>query len=66
MFSLCENMKWAHLPLAGGLYDQSPELLDKFMYIFQQRAVIEAEEARKREREAKSKSPSRPSSRRRG
>jgi len=46
-------MKWAHLPVAGGLYDQSPELLEKFRIIFRERSVHEAEEEKKREREAK-------------
>lgn len=44
-------MKWAHLPVAGGLYDQDPDLLDGFQIIFFERAEHEAAEARKRERE---------------
>lgn len=52
MFSLCEAMKWNHLPVSGGLYDQDPDLLDGFMIIFSARAEHEAEEERKREREA--------------
>jgi hypothetical protein len=44
MFSLCANMKWSHLPVAGGMYDQDPDLLDKFEYIFQE---LGKEEARK-------------------
>lgn len=35
-----------HLPSAGGLYDQNPELLDKFMYILgEQNAERERKEA---------------------
>lgn len=51
MFSLCEAMKWNHLPVAGGLYDQDPQLVDGFMIIFSARAEYEAEQERKRERE---------------
>lgn len=34
-------MEWTHLPNAGGLYDQDPILLDRFMYIF---AAVDAHE----------------------
>lgn len=27
LFAMCEAMRWAHLPVAGGLYDQHPKLL---------------------------------------
>lgn len=53
MFSLCENMKWTHLPAAGGLYDQHPDLIDGFRYMFSKRA--EFEEIRRKQEEAKSK-----------
>lgn len=49
MFMLCEAMKWSHLPWAGGLYDQDPDLLDGFMIIFHERGEHEAKEAKKRE-----------------
>ena len=49
---MCEAMKWNHLPLPGGLYDQHPDLLDGFMIIFAERSTHEAEEAAKRERES--------------
>lgn len=49
MFSLCEGMKWAHLPNAGGLYDQDPDLLDQFRYIFSARSEHDAEERKKEE-----------------
>lgn len=65
MFSLCEGMKWSHLPNAGGLYDQDPELLDGFRYIFSVRAEHEAEEQRQREREANKKPGRRVAGRRR-
>jgi len=41
-------MKWAHLPVAGGIYDQDPALLEKFTYIFAERAKHDEEEANKR------------------
>ena len=44
-------MKWAHLPNAGGLYDQDPELLDKFEYIFGEIAKHEKSEQEKRDKE---------------
>lgn len=52
---MCEALKWNHLPLAGGLYDQHPDLLDGFEIVFAARAEHEAEEAKKREREQKNK-----------
>ena len=27
-------MKWAHLPVAGGLYDQHPQLIDEWDVLF--------------------------------
>jgi hypothetical protein len=46
-------MKWAHLPVAGGLYDQHPDLLEAFKTIFAMRAEHERVEQARREREAK-------------
>lgn len=65
MFALCEGMKWSHLPNAGGLYDQDPELLDGFQYIFAKRAEHQAAEDRKREKEANKKPGRRVAGRRR-
>jgi len=48
-------MKWAHLPMAGGLFDQKPELLDRFMYIFA--AVNEEQKRRDAEEKAKRGGP---------
>lgn len=42
-------MKWAHLPEAGGLYDQNPQLLDGFQRIFSIRSDYEAEKQEKDE-----------------
>lgn len=34
LFIICKAMEWHHLPNAGGLYDQSPRLLDDWLYIW--------------------------------
>lgn len=44
-------MKWNHLPVAGGLYDQHPKLLEDFRYIFAARNAHEAEKEQKRKQE---------------
>jgi hypothetical protein len=44
-------MKWAHLPVAGGLYDQDPALLEGFQIIFAERAIAEEEAEAKRKSE---------------
>jgi hypothetical protein len=51
-------MKWNHLPVAGGIYNQSPDLLLKFQYIFMKRAEAEEKERQKSER-AKTGGPGR-------
>lgn len=40
-------MDWHHLPMAGGYWDQDPELLDSFRVIRQVIAKHEREEKRK-------------------
>jgi hypothetical protein len=44
-------MEFRHLPVAGGIYDQNPEMLDRFQYIWmklnEQREKEEAERSRK-------------------
>jgi hypothetical protein len=52
-------MKWAHLPNAGGLYDQNPDLLDKFSWIFGKIAEQQKAEQDKSERDARRKNSSR-------
>lgn len=44
-------MKWNHLPVAGGVYDQHPDLMDKFHYIFVKRADHEDKQRKKDEQE---------------
>lgn len=51
MFSLCSDFKWNWLPNGGGLYDQDPELLDAFRYIFSEIKKYEAEQEQRRQRE---------------
>jgi hypothetical protein len=46
-------MKWNHLPVAGGLYDQHPQLLDEWSYIFQVKAENEQRELEKQKRDSK-------------
>lgn len=48
---LSEAMNFAVLPVAGGLYDQHPDLLDEWMVIFQAKAQHERQEQAKRKRE---------------
>ena len=50
MYQLCEAMKWNHLPVAGGIYDQDPDLLDGFIIIFRAKAEHDEAEAKKRQR----------------
>lgn len=50
---MCEQMKWNHLPVAGGLYDQHPRLLEEWNVIFRERA--KKEEQDRRAEEAKNK-----------
>ena len=58
LFALSEAMKFAHLPLAGGLYDQDPDLLDDWLIIFKHRSEHHKAEAAKNEAKAKSKTKS--------
>lgn len=42
-------MKWSHLPVAGGLYDQDPRFLDAMAVIFAKRGEYEREKAKRDE-----------------
>lgn len=55
MFALCSAMKWAHLPVPGGIYAQNPDMMDQFRYIFQEQAKEQEKERKRNEREAKNK-----------
>lgn len=52
LFNLCASMKWAHLPVAGGIYDQDPEFIDGIQLIFEAQARKAKRDADEREREA--------------
>ena len=48
MYHLLAHMEWAHLPVAGGIYDQHPAFLEQLMIIF---TIKDGEDRRKAERE---------------
>lgn len=50
---MCASMKWNHLPVAGGIYDQHPDVLDKFRLIFN--AQADHDEAERMREQAKAK-----------
>lgn len=52
---MCEAMRWNHLPVAGGLYDQHPQLLEEFQIIFAAKARKEERERKEMERKASEK-----------
>lgn len=56
LFADCERMKWAHLPVAGGIYDQHPDLLAGFRVIW----AAQAEEADRQEKQRARQSGQRP------
>lgn len=43
---LCDAMRWGHLPSPGSVYQQNPELLDRFYYIFTERGKEEERKAK--------------------
>lgn len=45
LYVFCKGLKFTHLPVAGGLYDQHPRLVKEWLTIM----GIEAEEERKRQ-----------------
>jgi hypothetical protein len=60
-------MKWAHLPVAGGIYEQHPQLLARWQYIFGRRAEQQEKERREQERKSQAQrgSPRKTAGRRR-
>jgi hypothetical protein len=44
-------MKWNHLPVAGGIYDQHPKLIDEWMILFEE----QAKERQRQETKSKNK-----------
>ena len=49
---MCQAMGFKHLPMAGGIFDQHPLLMDRFMHIFSEiRKEEERKEAEKNRRQ---------------
>jgi len=48
-------MKWNHLPVIGGVYDQHPKMLDDFMIIHQAKAKAQAKDQARQERKSRAK-----------
>lgn len=57
MYARCAARKWAHLPVAGGMYDQDPELLRYWDMIDD--AIARHEKARRKQEENKAKASQR-------
>lgn len=53
LFNLCASMKWNHLPVPGGVYDQDPEFIDGIQLIFEAQGRKEKRDAAKREADAR-------------
>lgn len=51
-------MKWNHLPSKGAIYDQNPQLIDHFFYIFAERSAFQAAEQAKEQAKASRGKPS--------
>lgn len=50
MVGLCQNMEWRHLPLAGGLLDQTPDFIEACYVYFDEKNKEEARKAKEEER----------------
>lgn len=46
-----DNMKWSHLPVAGGLFDQHPQFIEEVRYIFNERNAYREKKQSEREAE---------------
>jgi hypothetical protein len=53
LYLIAKQMRWAHLPLAGGLYDQHPELLDQWSVLFRLENEKALADHRKQQAEAR-------------
>lgn len=57
MFAICARMKWNHLPVPGGIYEQDPELIRRWRIIWDaQDEVARAEQAKQKREAAQNKS----------
>lgn len=52
LYHMLKSMKWNHLPVAGGIYDQHPGFLDDMSVIMDAEADAERKREAKRKREA--------------
>lgn len=48
-------MKWNHLPVAGGIYDQHPKLIDEWMILFELQAKHREKEQQRQAAEMRRK-----------
>lgn len=55
LFGLAQAMKWNHLPVAGGLYDQHPKLIAQWETLFQLQGEHEEQERKKEMAKGKAK-----------
>jgi hypothetical protein len=53
LYTICKAMKWNHLPVGGGLYDQHPQFLDDMFFLMQEDAKAEKKARDRQERRAK-------------
>lgn len=56
LFLWCAGTKWAHLPVAGGIYDQHPRLIDEWGVLFAIQAEHDRKEQSRQKQEMASKS----------
>lgn len=57
LYLWCAGTKWAHLPVAGGIYDQHPLLIDEWGVLFEMQADHDRAQNNRREQEMKQKTP---------
>lgn len=55
LFHRCSQMKWNHLPRAGGIPDQDPELWEMFDVIWSEQAKEEKRKADEQQKKQASK-----------
>lgn len=55
LYLQCQGMKWNHLPVMGGIYDQHPKMLDDFLIIDNIRSQAIARQRAQQQRQARRK-----------
>ena len=53
LWGVAAAMEWSHLPVAGGIYDQHPALLDEWSIIWSEKSAHDQREEAKRKRKGK-------------